>query len=421
MAASPAMLDELSDLVFVCAGGVEIPATRFNCLATCEVLRNLKEDVGFAGPDARGRAVVPLHGIEPEPVRAAVDLLHGVRLVSQMSSEDLDVAFRGVDVLGLDVLLPSLTERLWALLSPATRCEDILPHLPRLLRDEHSRLEAVTRLVQLEPLWTHFHAKVFPHLAKDAALAPWLLTRLSKLFPANRVALALLEALQARGGSADDAARLLAGGGGMLYHPTEVPALLRSVAACTGASEGPRGLCLSMMQALIDYDPTPTSATHVHGSILLFDKTPHASALVLLEPSPRGVARHRRVRASSWLQLELTPHEDGGVDLDLLFRLGPLLPHRRAADVQLRVLCDRESARPAAGPPEAEAWYVFDGVPTRGAARRLDQAVLRMGSTPATVRRALREIPRGNPGSELARAVRVDVFFGPHSVLQRPF
>jgi hypothetical protein len=96
------LLEKLADLVLVCRGGEEVRACTFTMLSTCPVLL----------PCSHSRSI-DITAMRADVVRVAVDVIHGITRVRDLSLDDLDKCAQAFDFFGCTILRDSLTRAMW--------------------------------------------------------------------------------------------------------------------------------------------------------------------------------------------------------------------------------------------------------------------------------------------------------------------
>lgn len=402
-------IDVDSTAVLVFDDGTNVPCDRFIMRTLCEVIRKLLDTEGdgsVVGFDARGRSVLPIPCQDPGPYRVAVDLLHGARAVWDLSAADCAAAMRCLEYLGCGAHDLALDARLWSLLAGSEALDDIMDHVPRLLRNPAMAAAVTRRLIALRPLWTDFARDVLATLERDIdpGLVSALVVYAPNFFPP---ALVVAWALAACPRLTQDLAMRLASHHGVMYHPCEVPAVLRRLAelaesrgwdALGTAGSGASPLLRMVLASMDKYEAVPAAARQVHGSLIKYHDIPTASIAACLE---RG-RLPKTSKLASWLKVRFAG------EFDVIFQPRRIDSTSKACTaVQLRIMCfdDCDPTRARID----EAWYLFTEV----------QDVLCLQLASSTL---------GDPGrvadallSRRARQLRLDFFFGVQSVLDNPF
>lgn len=411
MEATACLLESCADMVLRCSDGTRIPCVRFHCLTTCNVIRNLVEDVTLQ-KDERGRAVVPFPNVDSADLAAAIDVIHGVRPAEQLGADDVARALRGVRALGHDALTPRLLVHYWEALQAAGTCglEALHPYASDLVRAHGIRLDVLRRLVVLCPAWPDFSARVLPELDVTPDLARWLLLHLTKFFPAGPLFTRVLELLTPLPSLtlADALSLFSEAANAPAYHPAEAMDAAGALAGLVAARrwDATTAAFLEGLRIATQvYDVAPHLASTLHGSLVLLERTPVASLLLEVMPEARRRPRVTR-KMAPWLWLWAdwgTGEVDARVTLSKLDDAG-----RRASACQVRLTAY------ARGGDSAEVWYAAPIMPM---AHALAEFVVRQhGRLALGCEESFRGLVRGGALTRL----RVDLFYGPRSVLDRP-
>lgn len=411
--ADRASIDLDSTAVLAFDDGTRIPCDRFIMRTFCVVIRKLLESSAACDVDARGRTVLPVPAQDAAPYWVAVDLLHGARAVWQLGLHDAVATLRAMEFLGAAAYDLALDARLWALLCQSP-LDALLEHAPRLLRNATLAAAVVRRLIKLRPVWADFVRDVLRALEAyaDQQVVTAVMTYAPNFFPP---ALVLDWALAACHQLNMETALRLASYHGVMYHPCEVPSVLRRLAAMaeerrwTDCGGGALPAVLRMTLASLEkFDALPWAARKVHGTQVKYHDVPCASLCLVLEPG--RLPRH--VKLAPWLRLHLC-QLDGA--LGLSFKPRAIDPSAASCTaLQLRVMCFDSGDAPRAQ-HGAEAWYLFEGIGEPDgplAWWTLDHATSCLGSfEPIVDMLRLRT----------ARQLRLDFFFGARSVLDSPY
>lgn len=406
-------IDRDSTAVLKFDDGTRIPCDRFIMRTFCGVVRRLLEDSACEADD-RGRTVVPVPCQPSAPFWVAVDVLHGMTAVWALGLAETVATIACMEYLGATAYDLGLDARLWHLLKDGS-LEAMLPHAPRLLRNPAVAAVVVKRLIQLRPTWAEFREDVLRALEPtlDGVVAAAVVAYAPNFFPPLLVA---WWALEATPHLTLDAALRTASQHGVLYHPCESPVLLRKLAAMIeerGWAAGVPGLASLLRAAALGlgtYETVPWAANKCHGSMIKFHDVTQCGVCLALE----GGALPSTLKVAPWLKLSFC--QDGR--FDVAFRPRKIDEASKACTaVQVRVMAFDRPRDPGAGRC-AEGWYLFDGVTDHppddphDSWYTLSHAASTLGK-PADVSRMLR--------LRLARQLRLDFFYGKHSVLDNPF
>lgn len=392
-------------MVLQCSDGRGIPCVRYYCMSTCEVIRNLAEDVELA-KDARGRAVVPFPMVSSTDLALAVEVIHGARTVSSLTDATAPATLRGLQALGHTAHTAHIMEHLWRQVCDGGML-DLHPHLNELLHTVSVRLPALRKLVVLCPTWPEFRDRVLGEVRMDAPLATYLLQHLSKFFPAGPLFAHILSVVPLAALNAASAlAMFTAPKNAPSFHPAEAVEALHALAAKFEEGGWDPAL-LDLFRALLTaaqvYDVAPHAANTMHGTIVLLENTPVASLLLAVQDR-KAVAVTRKM--APWMSLT-ADWLTGVVDAKFcVARLDDGGRHARCCQVRLTAYGDG-----SCGLRCAELWYVFEGVNPLVAFNLSD------GQYGAGCVESFRSLMRS---STLAR-LRIDLFYGGHNVLHRAF
>lgn len=396
-----ALLETCSDMVLQCSDGVSIPCIRYYCQTSCEVIRNLVEDVDLPH-DAKGRTMVPFPNVDSADLAVATELIHNVRAVGQLDHDTAASALRGLRALGHSGLCVAIMEHLWKRLCDAD-FDLVQPHINELLHTRSVRLNVLRRLVLVRPLWTRFKEDVLSHVSMNVRLALWMLPLLTKFFPAGPLFLHVLDALPAAVLDAPTALSLFsAPGNATAYHPAEatdvVKALAKKFKQC-GWDDSVQGFFVALLSATQVFETAPHLAHPVHGSIVLLDRMPVTSMLLTVRERRGCMSR----KMAPWLNLSvnwLSGAVDGRISLDKLDDRGW---YSRRCELRLTAYGADDACR--------EAWFAYDHV------QPLVPFAIQSGRLHAGCLDAFNAVVRG----PRLRRLRIDLFYGEHSVLRVAF
>lgn len=382
--------------------GVRIPCDRFVMRANSGVIRRLLEDE-VCRVDEIMRTIVPVPGKRSEPFWTAVDLLHGI---DHAWSLDLPTLLDAMDALSFlectKIHETSTNARLWHLLRDDD-VEVVVPHASRLLRDPAVAGVVMRRLIQLCPLWSDFSDTVLRDLAPDldhqVALA--VVSFAPNFFPPPLI---LAWVLRVCPHLAQEAGYRMASQHGVMYHPCEVPGVLRRLVEKADAqpeawSQGCAVFLKGMIHAMEKYDAIPNQ--RVHGSTIKFSDVPMCSVAVCFDDLPRGA-----LKLTSWLRLSVTA--DGRLDIVLRPRAIDDLSES-CTSLQLRVMAF-EGKDTSSCASIGEAWFLYEDIDPR-VRYTLGHASATMG-TPSSIPPILRT---------RCCVLRLDLFYGGTNVLDNPF
>lgn len=401
MPASQALLETCSDMVLQCSEGAAIPCIRFYCIASCDVIRNLVEDVVLQKDD-KGRCIVPFPNVSRTDLATAVEVIHGVRSVSKLSAASAPAALRGLRALGHTGMNTQIMQKLWSLVKDCG-FPHIQPHINELLHTDVVRLDVLRRLVVLCPVWSVFSAKVLGEVCMDLRLAHWLLVLLSRAFPAGPLFRRVLDKLPLAVLDAQAALSLFtAPANASAYHPSEAVDVLGALVRRFETAKWDAPL-LGFMRALLTsmqvFDIAPHVAVPLHGTIVMLERTPAVSVLLVV-----GERRNVCMRkVAPWLSLSVS-WVAGTVDARIILdKLDD--PGRFPPSCQVR-LTAYEAAR------STEVWYAVDHVHPA-----VPIQLQTHGRCSAGCPQSFAAVMRSQGVSRL----RVDLFYADHSVLEKAF
>lgn len=406
-----ATVDADSTAVLAFDDGVRIPCVRFIVRLFCGVLKSVMETT-TCGVDERHRTVIPIPRMDSAPFWDAIDMLHGLKTVSHVTTPEECVAvIECMMYMGAALQVRPLEGRLWALIQGSEDLGLVVGHAPRLLRNDVLAPRVVAKLVRLRPMWRDFCSDVLRALRvhADLQVVTAVATHTGNFFPPNLVVYWAMDALEGRapfGFLRKDDALKLASVHGVNYHPCETVGLLRRLAALSDDMLWDPALSpmlRSVASSLEKYDVLPENRSHVHGTQIKFSDSANASVCVALGHKPPA-----HLRLTPWLRLSFS----GETGYDLAFKpkkIDELSMSCRA--VQLRVMCFDKL-----DPPQgscAECWHFFDVDPTHAdsVTYTLAHAHKVMGD-PASQNAMLRR--------RAVRLMRLDFFFGSRDILDNP-
>ena len=396
-------------MVLRCSDGRCIPCVRYYCLASCEVISHVAEDTELP-KDERGRCIVPFPNVDSSDLALAVEVVHGARAVGTLDSTTAPAALRGLQALGHTALSLIMMEQLWCVVCGGSFVE-VQPHINELLHTESVRHKVLKKLAELLPTWPEFSSKVLGAVSMDAELASYLLRMLARFFPAGPLFRRVLDLLPISVLDSRTALSLFAGPmNASSYHPSEVVDVLDALARTfqLGLATSPARWDVSLldfMRGLLTagqvFDVAPHVANSMHGSIVLLERTPTASMLLLVHEK-KGVVNRKM---APWISLHIdwaTGVVDARITMSKLDDVG-----RSVQRCQARLsVYGGEDGR------SGELWYVIDPVHPQ-----LTFSLVDDGRYGAGCVETFRSLARDGSSDRL----RVDLFYGEHSVLEKAF
>lgn len=393
------LLDECSDLVLRCSDGRCIPCVRYTCMTTCDVIRHVVEDVGLS-TDFRGRLIVPFPNVDSADLGSAIDVIHDVRPVEAMCVAELAAALRGCAALGHGAHTACLLERVWELVKHGTYTQ-MQPYVSDLLHVTALRQQVLKRLMILRPMWEDFW-DALAGVDVDVPLAIFVLQTTSKYYAAGPLFVHLLRELPDGALDAESALSLFsAPRNALAYHPAEVVDVVDSI-CCKLASRLGAGLSAFLRAVVVAnrvYDVAPLLANGLSGTIIMLEHVPSVSLLCVVSERKGVILR----KMAPWLSVSIdwnTGVMDALMALSKVDEVG-----RYARQCQVRFTA-------YAGDVCGEIWYVFTNINPR-----LTVSVRNDCSHAIGCVRAYRTAMQS---AELTR-IRIDVFYGETSVLERAF
>jgi hypothetical protein len=372
--ATASMVSAHADAVIQIDDDTALPCVKFVMLMACSTIRRLDEDVELKR-DAHCRQIIPLPGADHLGVAVALDVIHRVRPVSSLDKNETIAALECMDLLDCHAFRSDLHTRLWSWVQAD---QNIMPHVPRLVRDAALQIAVVQTLIARYTLWTDLCQNVLDVVRMDFELAQIFLKHLVRFFPAIAVLEAILERLVQ---PTVDKVVELCSCHGTYYHPDEVADVLKLLRGTSPKGRGgktaapspwPARLAESLLRALDTYQAAPRAASKVHGSFIVYaditaSAEPTASALLTFEPEYRSTAiikvadgvrvQIRRDTGEVWASFLMTKVDD-----------------QTSTHLRVRVTCTSQNRLLAS----TEVWYEFDAIDP-GAWVNLTEATRRWG------------------------------------------
>jgi hypothetical protein len=406
MVPSPALVEEYSDMVIACDDGVVIPCVRFSCVTSCSAIAHVVEDT-LLDTDPKGRGIVPFPGVDSNVLGLALDIIHGIRNVEELSESDCVRALDGFGILGHELNKPAVLARLWGL-SKNADLDLVMRHADELLHHDTVRTSVLRRLVVLRPVWSQFTTDVLSKLTLDLSLAVWILRVLPAFFAAGPLFAFVIDRVPETNLSLASIMKLVYAPESALHlHPGEVVDVMRAVMTKVrqcGLDSGVSSMLSALVSASVMFDAVPYSANKVYGTTVMLDGFPCASLLLSVD-TPICVAR----KMSPWLTMTVNKL-DGILDLCVApCKLDD--PGRFARNFDIRVTAYSKTDTRTT-PATQEVWFeakdVDPNVQHRFSMANLGRPAL-LGCKDA-MRAAVRESSK----------IRVDVFYAKACVLHKP-
>lgn len=403
------LLASCADAVVRTSDGKEFPASKFTCVSSCSVLRDLVECTKLKTTED-GRTIFPVPHSSSSTVALVIDLLHNVRRPEDLQLKEMNEAFAGLDLFGCDHLHGRLLDQLWRLVERTDEAID--DYALRLLQSPCHKMKCLSLLVKRMPLWSDFMQFLEDVVPLDAEMAVFLGSHLIKFFPPDQVIYTLLDLFPFKQLSPSLVYGLVGTlGSGVYYHPSEATRVLITVKAVL-ESRGWDAQVTEMLKTIVDghrrYEVAPSIASKIHGTVFMYDGSPVASALLIFDSGEGGWqsrATMRSITVTPWLRVHLRP---SGVLYAWLQPWKMDQASRMASAVQLRV-----TAAPTGKKKDEvkDVWWTWDNLqPSRTMVLSTFTTQPQLGDLAA-----VQAIVRSG-----VRSIRFDVHYGAKSILERP-
>ena len=403
--ASSELLCACADAVVCTSDGSQIPCSKYTCMASCALLRELM-DATTLDKTLDGKLIIPMPGMDSACLRLTLEVLHGVRRVTSLSLPEVTLVLRGVGYLGCTAMDEPLMDRVWSLVS-YTSLSTVQQHAGKLLRYPKHAIKTLNLLIRMMPLWIDF--KTFledDRLEMDAELAVFLATHMVKFFPPATTVCTLVDLLP-RASLTQTTLLRLAGvpGGGVYFHPRETVGLITMLHTYYKSKQWDP-VMEACLQTLVDayrrYEVVPQSASTMNGSVFMYDASPTSSAYLTID---RRVRKPRTVRVCPWLRVVIDPGT-GHIQLWLRpYKMDEMA--RVARNVQLRLTAGHSLAF-----EDADVWYEWHNLSITSNTMLTVGSVNRSTGSHSAFHEAVR--------SSSLKSLRFDVFYGPVSILENP-
>jgi hypothetical protein len=396
-------LNKYADLVFRCADGVDIPASRYACMTALPLLRDVPLD--DSDVDADGRVVLHVPR-DSAGLTVALGVVHATANVSAFSEADCAAALEAFEYFGAGggvstvggALSHAVLERAWAVVvaaadasaaaaATAAAVERLKPWLQRFLDSDIVRPRCLRKLVELCVGWDAFR-RALNDVVIDMPIATALM-RMTRYFPPVPMLRFVLGACT----RCDQAAvQDLAAVGGVYYHPSEVADAMKIVAGAVPGLEGMLHAWLDGMQT-VEHNPRAKGVT----STFVNYHEPCVSLLVDARDAPPDFD----VRLAPWVSFETGgAHAAAFVEYDAVVTLSKLdADARRAKRLDARVTgYDRDAL------VVYERMYTHDAIASR-----------------LPVRVSMGRLVHSAGRTQRVDRVRLDLFFGDVPVWTCPY
>lgn len=273
-----AVLDRCSDMEIHCQDGTVIKANAFTMISSCTVIRNMYEDIGDISK-------IPCPIEDSQAVEVAVDVIHGLRHIPDLTLEETELCHRGFEFLGCTILWKKLVARMWFFVSKTTEVSVALKFADTLLSREMYARDFLNKFKSLCPKWNDFK-EVFRHITVSEEIAMVCMWRLCKYFPAHLVFNAVIDAIPPHVLTFDQCLKILgAYRTGVYHHPDEIVSSTNKI--LSKFKEEDRAIHLqTISDAFCMYECSPGSK--LLATILTFSKEPRKSILLKMYDPFRG-------------------------------------------------------------------------------------------------------------------------------------
>lgn len=393
------LLQQCADAVIL-SGETSIPVSKFTCFTQCSVLRDLAEDVSFETTQD-GKTILPVPGIvDPSCLQVTMDILHGILPIHTLTCAQCEAAFRGIEILGCpSTLTGAVMDRLWnaLALSPARQ---YIAHAPKFLQSSKYRVRMLVQLVRFMPHWNAFRQFLENYDDMNLDLAVCMASKLVEFYPPVPVILTLLDHLPR---DFNTVAQLLGvDGRGIYFHPRESIQVLTHVMHAYPWEPATKSIFAMMLDAHKRYEVAPHSVATLHGTVFTYEGNAAASALLHFD---RPLSRHRCLVVTPWLTVDVYP--TGRVLAGLAPWKIDTMAHM-APGVQVRLTASHRD-----GNVVEDVWYEWGQRVTPDTYLQTTRNVTRRMGDVAKFEHLMRHAS--------LRSLRIDVFYGLASILDRPF
>lgn len=276
------LLDRCSDMELHFADNKIIKANAFTMVMSCALLRDMYENFGEIST-----VRVPFEDIEA--IEYAVDIIHGIKKINEISITDVESCFRGLEYLGCTAYDKKLTSRLWHLVSRASDRSVFFKFADKLLASEQHSRDFLNKLKNVCPAWNEFK-DVFNHIRLSEDMAVFLMWRLCRFYPATLVFDSLFDAFPESLLTLDTSLRILGSyRTGIHYHPDEIVMSMKKILSRFDDASHVRAVC----DAFCRYETSPRSK--LTATTLTFQNEPRTSVLVKMY-DPYNGSRTLRVK-----------------------------------------------------------------------------------------------------------------------------
>lgn len=327
------LLEDCADLHIYGSDLQRIPCSKFQVSTTCDVLRHVLEDFDIKE--------IPFPNIPGDCLRLAMELIHDITTIDDLSLEHIDLADRGFDVLGTTCI--DTSARIWSLVE-FSGLDAIRPRLPKLVRSDAVNKDIVIQTCLNYDCTLHGIMSTVYACQPDFELGLYLVKRLCKFAPICFLFRCLLKSIPNM--TLSKAAQLSSCEGVYPYmHPLEVSCILTILKVTFVEDDVMSKFIYSMAGAMQTYDMAPLSSSTLFGNVIMFHDSQHTSVCLKLD----GTAPNRRIVLSTFLKFQFVndvPVVTIRADkIDVLARISNKL--------DVRVVADHDNGQKT----YAEMWY----------------------------------------------------------------
>lgn len=302
------LLEKCSDIHVRCSDGDLVAANKFTLLSTCTVLRDMCSEF-------EDLSVIPMDTLPKRLVEVAIEVIHGVRKIQDLSLEETELCLEGFDIFGCVILRKKLLSRLWALISKSTSNDEVFRHGERLLFSELHARDYLNKVKSLCPKWKDFK-ELFQRVQLCESVALLCMWRLCKFFSAHLVFEAILDAFPPHVLTLDTCFKIWGSyRTGVYHHPDEIVMSTNKVLSKFPECERVHHL-QTISDAFGSYETSPGSK--LISTTLTFANEPFTSVLIKVYEPFQGT---RSLRIGKFLTLALnttTGRLSGTLDVNKL-------------------------------------------------------------------------------------------------------
>jgi hypothetical protein len=387
------VLEECADLHIYGSDYERIPCSKFQVSTKCDVLRHVLEDF-----DTKE---IPFPNISGDSLRLAMELIHDITSVDDLSLLQIDLADRGFDVLGSTCV--DTSARIWSLIE-FSGLDVIRPRLPKLMRSSLVNKDAIIQTCLNHDMTLPGIQKTILACQPDFELGLYLMKRLCKFVPVCFLFRCMLKAISNM--TLSKALRLSSCEGMYPYtHPLEVSCILSILRSTFTEDSDIYRFINSMAGAMHTYDMAPLKSSTLFGNVVLFHDSQHTSVCLKLD----GTVPNRRVVISKFLKFHLV--DDVPIvsikadNIDVVAKISNKL--------DVRVVADHDNGQKT----YAEMWYSWTSPawrPRMEVATTTDSCPRITGNVEEFNAYVLAGVRRKR------MTFRIDIFYGSISAIDRP-